>query len=247
MVDLERGFSSRFTTSSSLSIYPIWAPDGRTVMFNSAGLNLFRKDADGAGEEQRVLESPRPAYPTDWSRDGRFVLYQQNASDTQRDLWILPVTSDGKAAPDSKPRPYLQSKFNESDGRFSPEPSPRWVAYQSDESGRYEVYIAAFPEPRGKFQVSTGGGQYAQWGPSGRELFYVAPDNKLMVVDLNISGDSVRPSAPRVLFTLPVVDNGWSPYDTSADGQRFLVRAIPPRASQALTLIVNWPALLSHP
>jgi hypothetical protein len=87
-------------------------------------------------------------------------------------------------------------------GRFSPERPPHWVAYQSDETGKYEVYIQAFPEPRGKFQISTNGGQYPQWGAAGRELFYVSPDNKLMAVSLKLSTDSVEPSAPRELFRL---------------------------------------------
>jgi hypothetical protein len=117
------------------------------------------------------------------------------------------------------------------------------VAYQSDETGRYEVYISGFPEPRAKFPISTGGGQYPEWGAGGHELFYVAPDNKLMAVDLMIAADTVRPSTPRALFTLPIIDNGWSPYDT-IDGQRFLVRAVPQQASPPLTVIVNWPALL---
>ena len=105
-------------------------------------------------------------------------------------------------------------------------------------------YIQAFPEPRGKFQISTGGGQYPQWGAGGRELFYVSPDNKLMVVNLKLRADSVEPSAPRELFPLPVVDMGLPPYDTTSDGQRFLVRATPGQAGQPLTVIVNWPTLL---
>jgi eukaryotic-like serine/threonine-protein kinase len=85
----------------------------------------------------------------------------------------------------------------------SPETSPHWVAYQSDESGRYEIYLQAFPEPRGATRISTGGGQFPEWAPSGRELFYVSPDNKLMAVSLKIGGVSVQPSAPRELFPLP--------------------------------------------
>jgi hypothetical protein len=127
--------------------------------------------------------------------------------------------------------------------RFSPKPSPLWVAYQSDETGRYEVYIQGFPEPRGKFPISTGGGQYPEWGAGGRELFYVSPDNKLMVSDLATTPEVVRPSARRALFTLPIIDNGWSPYYT-IDGQRFLVRAV--QQAPPLALIVNWPALLKR-
>jgi len=246
LLDLERGFPSRFTFTSSTNIYPTWSPDGRTIMFSPISANLFRKDTGGSTEEQQVTQSPRQQYSTDWSRDGRLVLYQETAPDGQRDLWVLPVTREGKPEPGSKPRAYLQSRFNEFWGRFSPEPSPRWVAYQSDETGRNEVFIQSFPEPHGKFQISTGGGQYPQWASNGRELFYVALDNKLVAVSLEISVDSVRPSPPRPLFTMPISENGWSPYDTTPDGQKFLVRAVPPQASQALTVIVNWPALLKR-
>lgn len=129
-------------------------------------------------------------------------------------------------------------------GRFSPESPPRWVAYQSDVTGKFEVYIQSLPEPRGKVQISTGGGQYPEWGAGGRELFYVSPDNKLMVASVKLGAESVEPSAPRELFTLPVTEIGWSPYAATADGQRFLVRATPGQAGQPLTVIVNWPALL---
>ena len=140
-----------------------------------------------------------------------------------------------------------RSPFVERSGRFSPEAPPRWVTYHSDGTGRWEVYIQAFPEPRGATQISKGGGQYPQWGADASELFYVSPDNKLMVVDLKIGADTVEPSTPRELFPLPAVDDGWSPYDTAADGQRFLVRATPEHgASQPLTVIVNWPALLKE-
>src|SRR5215831_2605243 len=108
--------------------------------------------------------------------------------------------------------PYLRTPLNVSWGRFSPEASPRWVAYQSDESGHFEVYVDAFPEPRHKVRISTGGGSYPQWGADGREVFYVSPENKLMVVSLELGTDSVAPSVPRELFHLPTVDTGWSPY-----------------------------------
>jgi Tol biopolymer transport system component len=209
------------------------------------GTHLYRKDASGGGTEQRITESANNQAPTDWSRDGRLLLFYENAPETQRDVWVLPVTTDGKPDTGAQPRPYLRTRFNEWQARFSPEPNPRWVAYVSDESGREEVYIQAFPEPRGKWPISTGGGLYPRWGPDGRELYYLAPDGKLMAVSLKLGVDSVEASAPRALFAVP-----WdaavvvSPYDVAPDGQRFLVRGVPETGSQPLQVIVNWPALL---
>jgi len=245
LIEVERGVAGRFTSNSVLNTYPVWSPDGRTVVFTSgAQRNLIRKESNGAGNEHRLSLSPGSIYATDWSRDGRWLLYYEITPGSQRDLWVLPVTPDGKPAPDATPTPYLRTPYNERWGRFSPEAPPRWVAYQSDETGRPEVYIRAFPEPRGATRISTGGGQYPQWGAGGRELFYVSLDNKLMAVSLKMRADTVEPSAPRELFPLPLVDDGWSPYDTAPDGQRFLVRATPGQAAQPLTVIINWPALL---
>jgi hypothetical protein len=181
---------------------------------------------------------------TDWSGDGQWVLDFEYSPDTHDDIWILPMTPEGKLQDGAKPKPYLRTPSNELNGRFSPEPSPRWVAYQSDESGRFEVYIDAFPQPRGKKQISTAGGENPQWGSGGRELFYMSPDHKLMAVSLKLRADSVEPSAPRELFRLPppvVVLAGA--YEATRDGQRFLALTGQEQASP-LMVIVNWPALL---
>ena len=120
------------------------------------------------------------------------------------------------------------------------------MAYQSNESGRFEVYVDSFPEPHNKIRISTEGGQFPQWGPGGRELFYVSPDYKLMSVSLKLATGSFEPSTPRELFQLPAIDDGLSsPYEAAPDGQRFLVRAAQQQqAPQSLTVLVNWPALL---
>jgi hypothetical protein len=199
--------------------------------------------ASGRKVSQGIPEDGSRAVENDWSRDGRFLIYFEIAPNTQRDLWTLRFTLEGKVSQKANPSLYLRTKFNEGNARFSPEQSPRWVAYQSDKTGRYEIYVRGFPEPRGEVLVSTGGGQYPEWGVDGRELFYVAPDNKLMAVDLKITADAVQRSTPGALFPLPIIENGWSPYET-IDGQRFLVRAVPQQASPPLTLIVTWPALL---
>jgi Tol biopolymer transport system component len=239
------GLSSRFTFSAGIHNFPIWSPGGRTIVFATGSpMNLFRKEANGGGTEQRLTQGPNIQSPMDWSRDGRWILYTEIAPTTQRDLWVLPVTPDGNPRDGTKPRPYLRTSANETGGRFSPEPSPRWLAYQSDESGRYEVYVRAFPQPAGKFQISTNGGRYPQWGSGGKELFYVSPANRLMAVSLKLRSDSVEPSAPHELFPLSAVDSyGYRPYEATPDGQRFLV-LVPQQVSQPLIVVVNWPALL---
>ena len=241
MMDVDRGVPSRFTAMPGIQYYPVWSPDGRTILFGSeTPSNLLRKEASGAGGEQHLTHSPNPQFPMDWSRDGRFILFEQDtAPGDQRSLWILPVGPDN-----TKPRPYLLTGFNESMGQFSPD--TRWVAFQSDESGRYEVYIDSFPVPRGKVRISTGGGVLPQWGAGGRELFYVSADSVLMLVSLKLGNGSFDPSAPRALFPLLVIDNDVSPYDAAPDGKRFLVLETPEHAArQPLTAIVNWPALLN--
>ena len=248
LLEVERGVANKFTNNSTNSIYPVWSHDGRTIVFTlSPSRNLFRKDVSGAGSEQPLTQSPNPKYAGDWSRDGRWLMYHEAASGTQRDLWVLPTTPGGRPSGDAKSQVYLRTPSNESLGRFSPEPSLHWVAYQSDESGSYEVYIDSFPQAGDRKRISTNGGSYPQWGAGGHELFYVSPDFKLMVVDLKLTANSVEPSVPRELFRLPAVDTGYSPYDTARDGRRFLVRATPEHeAAKPLTVIVNWPALLKE-
>jgi tRNA A-37 threonylcarbamoyl transferase component Bud32/Tol biopolymer transport system component len=246
LLELERGIASRFASAGPRHTFPLWSPDGRTVV-GSKLTELFRKSFRDGGDEERLVETPIPLYPTDWSMDGRLMVAYSVAPGTQRDLWVVPVTPEGKIA--GSATPHRSTPGNESWGRFYPEPNPRWLAYQSDETGRYEVYIDTFPVSHNPIRVSIGGGQYPQWGAQTshdtRELFYVAPGFKLMVASLKIGSDAVEPSPPRELFALPAVDIGFSPYETAPDGQRFLVRANPERESaRPLTVIVNWPALL---
>ena len=245
LLDAESGVTTRFTADGAITSQPVWSPDGRNILFTHLGSGvIWRKPANGIGDEQVVTERSYRALAWDWSRDGRWVLTRESGLDTKYDIWKLAVTPDGKMREGVPPTPYVRTPFNEQMGRFSPETSPRWVAYGSDESGRSEVYIDAFPEPRGKKRISTSGGEFPKWGGGGRELFYVSPENKLMAASLRLGSDTVEPSAPRELFQLPLRSPAGAMYEPSRDGQRFLVLTSPEAALQSLTVIVNWPVLL---
>jgi len=236
MLEVDRNLANRLTSNSGVSMFPAWFPDTRTILFGAGNpRNLFIKLPDGS--ERRLTQSRLQHIPTDVSRDGRIALYYEVAPGTQRDLWTVPLTPEN-----APPQLYLNTAFNESFGMFSPEPSPRWIAYQSDEGGPYEVYIDSFPQRSGRVRISTTGGSYPQWGGRGTELFYVSADRKLMAVDLRPASGSMQASAPRELFRIAGGDDSFSPYEAAQDGQRFLVRVMPDRPS--LSLIVNWPALL---
>lgn len=241
LLDVQRNVASRFTFTGLAHADPVWSPDGGTLVYRWRNA-IFRKDANGAGGEQRVTEATGIQSPTDWSRDGRLILFDQIRPGARSDMWALPVNSSG--SPAGPPRAYLQTQFTEQDGVFFPQTDPRWVAYTSNESGQTEVYVQAFPEAQGKFQVSGGGGRFPRWGPQGRELFYVSLNDRVMAVDLKIAKNAVEAETPRELFPLPTPTINFIPYDVTADGERFLVQA-PPQQAAALSVIVDWPALLN--
>jgi serine/threonine protein kinase len=244
MMDVERRLFSRFAPTETNET-PVWSSDGRTVLFTEGasdkGRGVFRKSISDSGQGERIGEW-RTQRLCDWSRDGRFLLYETNGPETRRDLWIAPVTPDGRLAEGSQPRPYLHGPFAEWQGRFSPEPNPHWVAYQSDETGQSEVYIASFPDARRKLQVTSGGGTFPQWGPDGRELFYISGDGQLTVVGLKNGPDGLEPSSPQRLFPIAANEYTASPFEVSPDGKRILVNQADQNTE--LHVVVNWPSLL---
>jgi eukaryotic-like serine/threonine-protein kinase len=247
IIDAERGLPRRLTSDARQHDYPIWSPDGRTVVFTDTR-DLFRMAVTGIGGQAMVMSGTNVRLVTDWSRDGSTIFYYERFAATKSDLGTLAVTADGKVKDGAIPRLYLSTPAEETWARFSPEPNPRWAAYQSDESGRNEVYIDSFPERRAAVRVSTGGGTYPQWGPiSGdrSELFYVSGDSKLMAAELRLIQGRIEASPPHELFPLAPAESGAgsSPYDAAPDGQRFLVRT-PVDTVRPLTVMVNWPTLL---
>jgi len=242
VVDLARaGVPSRLTFSTAIEDMPVWAPDGSRVLFNSAvagGPDIYAKASTGAGTEELVLESGTPKRPTDWSRDGRFILYESDDQNSRTDLWVLPLFGD------RKPQLFLQTPFAEQHARLSPD--GKWIAYISDESRTPEVYVQSFPPSGGKWRVSTRGGFTPRWRSDGNELFYLAPDRQIMSVEVRGAGTTFQVSTVTALFHAPVdavSSAAANRYDVSADGQRFLINApVENTSSEAVTVVVNWTA-----
>jgi Tol biopolymer transport system component len=231
LLDTARGVRTRFSTDAAMEDDPVWSPDGRRVVFESyrqGVVDLFEKAVAGDAAETLLLASTENKNPADWSPDGRFILYEVQSAKTARDLWALPL--DG----DRRPVSVAQTPAAESQGRFSPD--GRWIAYQSNESGQYEIYVQRFPNPGdGKLQVSTSGGTTPRWRRDGRELFYRA-NGRLMAVPITLSSPRVEVGTAVVLFSDP---RGASQYDVTADGQRFLFDTVVTEASP-ITILMNW-------
>jgi len=206
-----------------------------TYAASRAGVaGLYQKRANGAGQEELLLTAP-DSEPTDQSQDGRFLLYQKNDSKTKMDLWVLPLSGD------RKPKPFLQTEFDEAQGRFCPD--GRWVAYTSNESGRPEVYVQPFPGPGPKVQISTTGGMMPQWRGDGKELFYLA-QGRLMSVEVK-AGAQFEAGVSRLLFDAQLSTThgmaAGNDYEVAADGKRFLIIK-PTEETSAVIVVVNWTA-----
>jgi eukaryotic-like serine/threonine-protein kinase len=241
LYDVSRSNAQRFTFNLAQDLSPVWAPDGSHIVWSSnrdGVSNLYRKAASGDGEETLLWKSDHSKFPTDWSRDGRFIIYRQTDPKTKLDVWVLPVTGSGEA----KPFPVVQTEAYETAGTLSPD--GRWLAYASDESGQFEVYVQSFPGGGGKRQVSTNGGNYPRWRRNGRELFYYAGDGKLMAVPVR-SSESFEVGATVSLFEFRAgsLTVTLAPYAVTADGERFLINAVVEMEQNApLTVVTNWAA-----
>ena len=246
MVDTARGVRTRLTSDPAREYAGIWSPDGRTIAFSSnrnGHRDLYQTSATGVGTDH-VLRSDRfDKFPESWSPDGRFLLYFNvgpTAPGHFSDIWALPLFGD------RKPFPFIESRFDDRRSQFSPD--GRWVAYQSDESGRSEVYVVPFPGRGGKFQISKSGGSEPRWRGDGKEIFFL-DRNTLMVAAVASNGNRFEVGSIQRLFDVKRPPAGFLPYDVSRDGQRFLVHVDeqPPMAGNPITVVVNWPALLKKP
>jgi Tol biopolymer transport system component/predicted Ser/Thr protein kinase len=228
--DLARDVASRLTFSDAHDTQPVWSPDGKRIAFQSdrerdTG-DVYVVQADGRSEPELLFASDGPASPTDWSLDGQFVSVDRGVG--KNDLWIVPI--DG-----SDPFVLVSTPFDEGYARFSP--NGKWVAYISNESGQYELYLTRFPSGEGKWQLSAEGGDWAiGWKEDGSEIYYLDLEGALCSIRVEL-GDNVVADRPQRLFSTRS-ETTWA---SSADGRRFLLGTPDdPKEGYPITLIVNW-------
>jgi Tol biopolymer transport system component len=233
--DLQAQRAKRLTFDPGNDAMPVWSPDGARLVFSSNRqhlFNLYVKNADGAQEEKLIEHGDSDSDPNDWSRDGKYILYTYG-----RDLWVVTF-------PELKSRLFLKASSTIKNGQFSPD--GKWVAYTSNESGKWEIYVTSFPEARGKWQVSIGGGEQPRWGRNGEELFYLSQEEKIMAVRVKL-GASVDSGTPAALFQanprVSVANHEQANYDVDQAGQRFLINtSVKSVTTQPLSIVLNWNA-----
>jgi len=233
--DLVRGAESRFTFGPKGNSFPAWSGDGTHIAFSSSRTSagdIYQRALGGTAMDEPLDTDELTKRPTDWSRDGKYILEESNAAgQTRNDVWMLPTS-------DKKPVRVLNSEFVEGEGRLSPD--GHWLAYRSNESGRNEIYVVSFPTPTAKSKVSTSGGTWPVWSRDGRELFYKGGDDKLRAVKVRIVGDKFDAGLPEELFGIRLPSNGR--YDVSKDGRFLVPMQVEQAAVVPLTIVQNWQA-----
>ena len=235
--DVERTTLSRLA-HGFINNFPQWTPDSRRLTFHSSADgrtqgNIFWQAADGSRPAEQLLPpdyTGNRLFPWSWSPDGKTLAFEQHRPETQTDIMLLHLREEGRTV-----MPFLESEFNEGSPTFSSD--GRWMAYVSDETGRYEVFVRPFPASTGKWLVSTEGGVWPRWNPKGRELFYRNGD-ELMAVDVGTEKGQLIFGKPRVLFETALD----SDFDVAPDGQHFVMVDRPPSPPPVtqLNLILNW-------
>jgi Tol biopolymer transport system component len=241
LLDLVRGGMTRLTFGAVSDGFPVWSPDGMRIAFasNPAGVNdLYLKLSDGSGAEARLLDSPNGKATQDWSPDGQWLVYYEVNPTTGRDLWALDMTS-----PDHPPLVVANTPAQELLAQFSPD--GRWVAYQTNESGPFQVRVQRFPDAGGKWQVSTAGGVAPRWRADGKELYFLAPDATMMAVPVTAAGASFEHGTPVALFPTRIVDGGTvaagrPQYAVARDGRFLINQPLGDATAAPITLILNW-------
>jgi Tol biopolymer transport system component len=240
LLDLVRRGWTRFTFDGAQDTVPLWMPpDGARILFTSnrkRSFDIYVGTANQPGNERPLLENSNPKVPQDVSQDGRFLLYYEVTSGNGRDLFAVDLTSR-----DRRPVGVANTPFEESIARFSPD--GRWVAYQTNATGRFEIVVQPFPGPGARTPVSTGGGVAPRWRADGKEIYFIAPDGSMMAAAVTMAGAAFDVAAPVRLFATKIVNSGSlannaPQYAVSRDG-RFLINQMVDVASTPITLILN--------
>ncbi len=236
--DLPRSTPRRLTFSQTEDVSPVWSPDGKFIAFASRKQGqhyaMYMKPSSGGGQEQLLLQMEGDVIPQDWSRDGRYLLFTDinPAVKSGGSIWVLPMQGERKAFM------LVQGPYDDDYPRFSP--NGKWVAYRSNESGRDEIYVISFQGAGGEWQISTGGGNWPNWRPDGRELFYLTPDNQFMAAAVHADTSTFQFDAPQPLFHVRVLGGLGERYGVTADGRRFLFLLPREGSPSTLTLVLNW-------
>jgi Tol biopolymer transport system component len=244
-IDLPRGVASRVGNENTEGLMGMWSRDGDSIIHSATGpgriWNIYRTKTAGTAAVELLLATDEPKRVHDVSDDGQYIVYATNNPTTYYDLWYWKMSEPST----SRPVPYLRTAANEFHGRISPD--GRWMAYASNESGQFEVYVQSFPAPGGKRRISTEGGTEPQWRRDGRELFYLAAGNVLTAVPIP-NGDLTKVGIPAPLFQTRLIRAARNHYAVTADGRRFLIDyAAEQTASTSMTIILNWAAGLRKP
>jgi dipeptidyl aminopeptidase/acylaminoacyl peptidase len=239
LMDLVHGGLTRFTFDPEIDAVPVWSSDGTQIVFysNRKGIaNLYLKASGQTSAEQLLLETPAGKAPQDWSPDGRFLLFSSEQPKSGHDLLVLPMSGNERA-----PILVANTPFDENNGQFSPD--GRWVAYETNESGnRFEIVVQPFPQPAGKWQVSRNGGTQPRWSHDGKEIYFIAPDGKLMAAPVT-AGETFSAGPPAPLFQAglaPIARSGRHQYAVSQDGRFLMNQPVEAGAATPITLILNW-------
>jgi Tol biopolymer transport system component len=244
LYNLARGTRSRFTFNEKENYCPVWSPDGSRIVFVSTpdgGPAIYQRVVNGMGREERLETSPPDHFaPRDWSRDGRYLV--EEVVGDHSSIWQLPL-SPGQAGSTRKSIPYLNDGANETNPRLSR--NGEWIAYDSQETGRDEIFVQTFPKPGGKWQVSTGGGTRPVWSRDGKELYFIDQDGAMNAVAVK-SGPAggFQSSSPQALFNNHAAGNRTDTFGVVKDG-RFLIPTIVQQLGTPLTVVVNWQAALN--
>lgn len=243
LMELERGTQMRVTTDPASDYFPSWSPNGDRVTFVSTrnGMtSIYQKLSNATSPEESLVSSAELKYNPHASPDGQSIIYAQLNPKTNVDLYLLSLSGERKSTS------FVQTDFIEAQPRFSP--NGRWIAYISNETGQFEVYVERFPATGAKVAISIGGGSQPQWRADGRELYYYAPDRKLMAVEVNGEGTTFKVGEARPLFPIRVIGsdqsfpgNGY--YTVTHDGKRILVTSLAEATErQQINVILNWAA-----